>query len=82
MGNKTRAPRTGGNLEDLAKGTTVTSTIDLDAARALASYKGDDAVRTANYSTDFPCVRDEVSQREWQARVDLAACYRLVDLTG
>ncbi len=32
-----------------------------------------------NYSTDFKCVRDEVSAQEWQARVELAACYRLVD---
>src|SRR5258707_2985220 len=32
-----------------------------------------------NYSTDFPSIRDQVSPEEWQARVDLAACYRLVD---
>jgi ribulose-5-phosphate 4-epimerase/fuculose-1-phosphate aldolase len=35
-----------------------------------------------NYATDFPCVRDQVSPEEWQARVELAACYRLVDLYG
>jgi ribulose-5-phosphate 4-epimerase/fuculose-1-phosphate aldolase len=35
-----------------------------------------------NYSTDFKCVRDEVSPEEWQARVELAACYRLVDTFG
>ncbi|NQW10981.1 MAG: class II aldolase/adducin family protein [Alphaproteobacteria bacterium] len=29
-------------------------------------------------STDTPCVRDRVSPEEWQTRVDLAACYRLV----
>src|SRR4030081_1978383 len=32
-----------------------------------------------NYSTDFKSVRDTVSPEEWQARVDLAACYRLMD---
>src|SRR5215213_3274214 len=35
-----------------------------------------------NYGTDFACVRDEVSAEEWQTRVDLAACYRLVDRYG
>ena len=35
-----------------------------------------------NYSTDFKTVRDEVSTEEWQARLDLAACYRLVDAYG
>ncbi len=35
-----------------------------------------------NYSTDFKCVREEVSAQEWQARVELAACYRLVDQFG
>jgi ribulose-5-phosphate 4-epimerase/fuculose-1-phosphate aldolase len=32
-----------------------------------------------NYATDFKTIRDEVSREEWQARLDLAACYRLVD---
>ena len=32
-----------------------------------------------NYVTDFRSIRDEVSPAEWQARLDLAACYRLVD---
>ncbi len=35
-----------------------------------------------NYATDFKTVRDEVSPQEWQARLDLAACYRLVDAYG
>lgn len=35
-----------------------------------------------NYTTDFPSVRGQVSPEEWQARVDLAACYRLVDRYG
>jgi ribulose-5-phosphate 4-epimerase/fuculose-1-phosphate aldolase len=35
-----------------------------------------------NYGTDFKSVKDEVSPEEWQARVDLAACYRLVDVFG
>jgi ribulose-5-phosphate 4-epimerase/fuculose-1-phosphate aldolase len=32
-----------------------------------------------NYTTNFRSVQDEVSREEWQARVDLAACYWLVD---
>ncbi len=35
-----------------------------------------------NYSTAFKSVRDDVGPEEWQARVELAACYRLVDLYG
>jgi len=31
-----------------------------------------------NYATDFKSIRDQVSPEEWQARLDLAACYRLV----
>jgi ribulose-5-phosphate 4-epimerase/fuculose-1-phosphate aldolase len=34
------------------------------------------------YDTDFKCIKDEVSPEEWGARVQLAACYRLVDLYG
>jgi len=35
-----------------------------------------------NYGTDFASIRDEVSPQEWQTRLDLAACYRLVDRFG
>ena len=35
-----------------------------------------------NYATDFKSVRGAVSAGEWQARVDLAACYRLMDCYG
>ena len=35
-----------------------------------------------SYRTDFRSIRDEVSPEEWQTRVDLAACYRLVALYG
>jgi ribulose-5-phosphate 4-epimerase/fuculose-1-phosphate aldolase len=35
-----------------------------------------------NYRTDFRSIRDEVSAAEWQARVELAACYRLIDYYG
>ena len=35
-----------------------------------------------NYTTDFKSIRGEVSAQEWQTRVDLAACYRLVDKYG
>ena len=31
------------------------------------------------YDTSFKSIKDQVSPEEWQARVDLAACYRLVD---
>jgi Class II Aldolase and Adducin N-terminal domain len=32
-----------------------------------------------NYSTDFPSIKERVSPQEWQTRVELAACYRLID---
>ncbi len=35
-----------------------------------------------NYKASFRSIRDEVSPDEWQARVALAACYRLVDRYG
>src|SRR4249920_3380133 len=35
-----------------------------------------------NYTTNFRSVQGEVSPEEWQARVALAACYRLVDWFG
>src|SRR5947207_13637022 len=35
-----------------------------------------------NYTADFKSLRGQVSAQEWQARVDLAACYRLVDIYG
>jgi hypothetical protein len=35
-----------------------------------------------NYSTDFKSIREQVSPEEWQAGLDLAACYRLVDVEG
>jgi ribulose-5-phosphate 4-epimerase/fuculose-1-phosphate aldolase len=35
-----------------------------------------------NYSTDFRSIRGDVPAQEWQARIDLAACYRLVDHYG
>lgn len=34
------------------------------------------------FGTAWPSIRDEVSEVEWQARLDLAACYRLVDAYG
>ncbi len=34
------------------------------------------------HTTNFRSIRDEVSAEEWQVRVDLAACYRLVDYYG
>ena len=35
-----------------------------------------------NYSTAFPCVCEQVSPKEWATRVELAACYRLVERYG
>jgi ribulose-5-phosphate 4-epimerase/fuculose-1-phosphate aldolase len=32
-----------------------------------------------DYSTDFPSLKGKVSDEEWQVRLELAACYRLVD---
>jgi ribulose-5-phosphate 4-epimerase/fuculose-1-phosphate aldolase len=34
------------------------------------------------YATDFPSLQGAVSEAEWRIRVELAACYRLVDLFG
>lgn len=39
-------------------------------------------VSPKNYNAEFPTVRDRVSPEEWQARCDLAACYRLIDIYG
>ena len=30
----------------------------------------------------IPSMKDKCSPEEWQARIDCAACYRLVDLYG
>ena len=35
-----------------------------------------------NYTTDFKSLRGAVTPAEWQTRVDLAACYRLMDAYG
>jgi len=35
-----------------------------------------------NFDTKFKSVKDSVTPEEWQTRVDLAACYRLMDLYG
>ncbi len=55
-----------------------TNTIDFDQVKKESQLK--DAGEGRNFSTEFPSVKDQVSPEEWQARVDLAACYRLVDL--
>lgn len=34
------------------------------------------------FDTNFPSLRGKVSEAEWQTRLDLAACYRLVDRFG
>ena len=55
-----------------------TKTIDFDQIKEASQLK--EAVEGRNFSTDFPSIKDQVSSEEWQARVNLAACYRLVDL--
>jgi hypothetical protein len=40
------------------------------------------APRLQNFDTEVPSVRGQVSHEEWRARVDLAACYRLIDFYG
>src|SRR5262249_2831444 len=35
-----------------------------------------------SYAADFKSIQDDVSPQEWQTRLDLAACYRLVDSYG
>jgi ribulose-5-phosphate 4-epimerase/fuculose-1-phosphate aldolase len=35
-----------------------------------------------NYGTNFPSLQGSVSPEEWQTRVELAACYRLIDIYG
>ena len=35
-----------------------------------------------NYAANFKSIRDRVSPEEWQTRLELAACYRLVDKYG
>ena len=35
-----------------------------------------------NYGTNFPSLQGSVSPEEWQTRVELAACYRLIDVYG
>src|SRR5690606_22301363 len=37
---------------------------------------------TGRFSTNFVSVRERVSEQEWRARVNLAACYRLMDRYG
>jgi ribulose-5-phosphate 4-epimerase/fuculose-1-phosphate aldolase len=54
--------------------------IDFDAVRKLGGGNLGRTGEPRNYSADFKSVRDQVSPEEWQARCDLAATYRLVDL--
>jgi ribulose-5-phosphate 4-epimerase/fuculose-1-phosphate aldolase len=55
-----------------------TNALDFDKIKQMSQLPEAGAGR--NFATDFPSVMDQVSPEEWQARVDLAACYRLVDL--
>jgi ribulose-5-phosphate 4-epimerase/fuculose-1-phosphate aldolase len=33
-------------------------------------------------TAEFKSIENEVSAEEWQTRIDLAACYRLIDIYG
>ncbi len=57
-----------------------TNTVDFAAVREMGGVASSEPDAEKNYSAEFPSVRDTVSAEEWQARVDLAAAYRLVDL--
>jgi ribulose-5-phosphate 4-epimerase/fuculose-1-phosphate aldolase len=50
-----------------------------DKETAMTAQSLDD-LATKNFRTDIPSMQPRVSAAEWQARVDLAACYRLVAL--
>jgi ribulose-5-phosphate 4-epimerase/fuculose-1-phosphate aldolase len=50
--------------------------------RNIFAMHSDRQAPLANYDTDFRSIKDEVSAEEWRARLDLAACYRLVDRYG
>ncbi|MFG4657086.1 class II aldolase/adducin family protein, partial [Acinetobacter baumannii] len=42
--------------------------------------RGITGLRGKGYGLDLPSLRDRVSPEEWEARVNLPACYRLVAL--
>jgi ribulose-5-phosphate 4-epimerase/fuculose-1-phosphate aldolase len=50
--------------------------------RALCMTISAETLLGQNHSTRFESVRDRVSPAEWETRVDLAACYRLIDRFG
>ena len=56
----------------------------LDEAGLLPQNAANHQSRPAamNHSTDFGSIRSKVSAEEWQTRLELAACYRLVDAFG
>ena len=53
-----------------------------DGARAKSGLGSAQERKAMNHTTDFKSVRGAVSAAEWQTRVDLAACYRLMDRYG
>src|ERR1700678_1786073 len=56
-----------------------TNTIDFEQVKRSSGLKENDG-EPRNFSTDFSSLKGKVSDEEWQARVDLAAAYRLVDI--
>ena len=55
---------------------------DLRAGAMITSIQPAGLRSVMNYDTNFKSVKDQVSPEEWQARVELAACYRLIDQYG
>jgi ribulose-5-phosphate 4-epimerase/fuculose-1-phosphate aldolase len=51
----------------------------LTPKRAITAQHQENAM---NYATDFKLIKGEVSPQEWQTRLELAACYRLIDKYG
>jgi ribulose-5-phosphate 4-epimerase/fuculose-1-phosphate aldolase len=54
----------------------------LQQTRARPHYRRRNKVAAMAYTTDFPSLEGAVSPAEWRTRLDLAACYRLVDRYG
>jgi ribulose-5-phosphate 4-epimerase/fuculose-1-phosphate aldolase len=64
---------------DLGKGRLKTPSRLREWHDILGAQHGRPGDKAMNCAADFKSIRHEVTDEEWQARVDLAACYRLVD---
>src|SRR4029077_3034510 len=70
--------------QSLVRGPLALSTRWRYAADVRQGIPGGEQARklSMDYTTDFKSIRGQVSAEEWQARVDLAACYPLVGKYG